>query len=336
MRNYFRQFIILNADRPSGHGRSATGRVVLEGRDNGGRATVYLQDAPAGVYRLVLFSKDERESFAADAGAVVIEDRGRFEGKFDFTRSDVAGSGFAVDDVAGVAIVQSSDLSQQADFSVALSGFRDTPYSWRVNLRFPQFVSGAEVEEIAHQEPEPIQEHIPAPEPILEPIPEPLTEPVHEPTPEPTPKCVVVEEVPRSVYSENITNFEHIHAHTQHPVPPEPKKPQSNPQLENFFASNKPVNIFDNHKPHFNWVAAGLFDLQTLGLGDDNLHRDPFVVGNVGKYRHVLIGQSKEGYALGVPDVLSCHTHQEGFDGFKLCQPDNPVQGSPGYWIKHF
>lgn len=346
MRNYFRQFIILNADRPSaGHGRDATGRVVLEGRDNGGRATVYLQDTPSGVYRLVLFTKNERESFAADAGVVVIEDRGRFEGRFDFVRNDIAGAGFSLDDVAGVAIVQSSDLSQQADFSVALCGFRDMPYSWRVNLHFPQFVSGAELENIAHEKsqpetglettPQPIAEPLPKPEVVPEPATEPAKEPIHQPLPKQEDECVVVEEVPQSVYSGNITAFQHTHYYIKHSIPPEPPKTSSNPQIDSFFANNKIVNVFDNNKADFSWVAASLSDLQILGLGVNNLHHDPFVVENVSKYRHVLIGQNQGHYAIAVPDILSHHTYKKGFDVFKLCQPENPAQGSPGYWIKY-
>jgi len=287
-------------------GRDATGRVVLEAREGGGRATVFLQDAAEGLYRLVLFVKGEGENFAADAGLVPVGESRRFEGKFDFDRSNIAGSGLVVENIAGAAIVQAgSSFDGTGDIAVALSGFVGAPYSWRVSLRFPQFTPKADAAEE-------------------------ISEPIHIHDAAATIANIVAEEVPEPVYKEGVADF--IHTHEQRPP---------NAHLKAFFANNHPVDIFSDHKPHIKWYAAGLQELQALNPGGETLCNHPFVVEKAGQYRHALIGQAEDGasftHAVAIPDVLGTHTtSHEDFDAFKLCHPNNQEQGSPGYWIKYF
>ncbi|MCL2235788.1 MAG: hypothetical protein FWB98_05045 [Defluviitaleaceae bacterium] len=316
MKNYFRQFIVLSADRPSA-GKQATGRVVLEAKDDHGKATVYLQNLAQGRYKLLLFAKGEGENFATDAGVVAVCDKGRFEGKFEFKRRDIAGCGLAVDNIEGAAIIQASEnFNGQGDISVALAGFRDAPYSWRINLRFPGFDPKTEKVEAANQEPlhipEPESAPMPAPEPVLPAIPE---------------------EVPSPVYSGSIADFQHTH----NPVQPEKPVPQPNRHLDSFFEASRPVDLFRDHKPYIKWVAANLKDMQALEMGDEEIRNSPFVQEKSHRYRHILMGRDENGnYALAVPDVFCKHVSREEFDAFKLCQPGTPVDGSPGYWVKYF
>jgi len=322
MKNYFRQFIVLSADRP-GAGKQATGRVVLEARDEEGKASVYLQNLAQGRYKLLLFAKGDEENFATDAGVVAVCDKGRFEGKFEFKRRDIAGCGLAVDNIQGAAIVQTGEnFNGQGDISVALSGFKDAPYSWRINLRFPGLTPKTEEVEVAQQEPV----HIPEPE--SEPTSTPTPEPVLAPAPP-----IIVEEAPSPVYSGSVADFQHTH----NPAQPEKPAPQPNPHLDSFFKASRPVDLFNDHKPYIKWVAASLKDMQALEMGDEEIRSSSFVMEKSQKYRHILMGRDESGnYAVAVPDVFCKQTTRGEFDDFKLCQPGAPVDGSPGYWVKYF
>ena len=146
MKNYYRQFITLMQERAGFAlpGREAAGRIVLEARGEAARATVYIQDiSPQKVYKLAFVAKNSRKqgqgSLGVVVGSIIVGEKGKYEGRFEFDGRNIGGSGISCEEIEGVVVLVSDD----DDLTAPLSGFKGAPFSWRVNFNF----AGGEVKE---------------------------------------------------------------------------------------------------------------------------------------------------------------------------------------------
>ncbi|MCL2575237.1 MAG: hypothetical protein FWE33_02275 [Defluviitaleaceae bacterium] len=356
--NYFRQFFTLATESTLGR-RNATGRVVLEARGDSAKATVFLQDANEGAYRLLAFAQN---GAAADIGAIIIGKNGGFDGKFELERNNIAGFGLQIEAIDGVAITTPKD---GANFDVVLTGFKSEAFVWRNNLRFGIEKDVAEVVEVSEAITEISEITIEETEEIIDEVIEEIKE-IIEGIVEELPETIIeiaAEEVPPPVYAETV--FEHIH-----PAPEiieeiveeiaeeaiqediaeifltteTAENTENNAQYErinNFFAGRNAVDVFKNQEPAAEWVAASLVDLQNLGLYTNEISQNDFITNKARQYRHVLLGRTAENplnkYILGVPDIFTQDQTvmaQGVFDMFKYCNPEAANQSGHGYWIK--
>jgi hypothetical protein len=362
MHKYYRQFITLSGTRQS-NSREPLGRVVLEARDAVGRATVYLQGILQGSYRLIFFTRDSGHNLAVDAGLVLVDDKGRFEGKFEFNRNDIMDSRLTIESIEGAAVAAATNTEP------LLEGFTKTSYQWRIGLSFPTLTPPTSEE----------TEHPVGPPALVRPPVVKEEEVVIEEE-----VVVITEAVPPSVYEQS--HFEHhhpspveelelteplsmpmnvveiqelppveVHEPPIQELPPmqelppveaqEPTSVQDQAQdmrLQKFFSGRNLVDVFGNEEPKTQWVAASLVDLQNLGLYTDDLKNNPFVTENAQKYRHVLLGRTEgavsNNYIIGIPDIFSKESVAKAgrdFSVFKPCHTESFSEGGHGYWIKH-
>ncbi|MCL2754022.1 MAG: hypothetical protein FWE44_07740, partial [Defluviitaleaceae bacterium] len=264
--NYFRRFFTLTTGSQSSR-RDATGRVVLEARNDVVKTTVFLQDVQEGAYRLVAFSK---EGLAADIGAVIINEKGRFDGKFELNRKSVAGSGLAAEDVEGMTIITPPNGT---DFSVVLSGFLSEPFPLRANLHFdqPKIAASEIIEDDAEDEVAEMVEEI-INEVVLDEIMEEITEDAPETSIEIAEETSedYVEEIEDVEDNETVEEVE-LEVQEQAPAPTYPfsdfehshkMPPSQNERIDRFFGGRNAVDVFKNHEPKTDWVAASLVDVQ--------------------------------------------------------------------------
>jgi len=316
MTNYFRQFVTLLQERP-GHaisGKQAVGRIVIEARDSTARATVYIQDlSPQNTYKLVFVNKAGEINFGVVLGTIIVDEKGRYEGKFEFNRTSIGGSRINCEGIDACVIILGDG---DEDFVAPLVGYRTQPFSWRVNLAFPDNKEDSPILEVKQVEEIEVTEEIQEASEVEEKITEVAQEEIQE-------------EVPISVY-----NFE--------------TKDTETSNFESLFKNENIVDIFDGAGRFgvAQWVVTTSQEVMgqfTGKLGMEILH-NPLVSECCEKHKHVLLGRNKsEGnttYILGIPDIFDITSHAIGhelnniFDSFKLCNPNDPVKGAHGYWLK--
>lgn len=315
MKNYFRQFITLTQDRPgfSLPGREVAGRIVIESRDGVGKASVYIQNiSPQHSYKLVFVAKGGDRNIGVALGHIIIGEKGRYEGKFEFEPNNIGGSGMTCRDIDGAAVL----VNNAEDMAAALVGFKGQPFSWRVNLRFGE----AAVKEESEAAPEETDAEI-----VME----------------------VIEEVPASVYDfeyeVNLPSWGEVSAENRDEG--EFTEPDG---IALLFEGADTVEVFkeydengDNLNSNIKWIVAGLQDITALSCVEESIKSNPFVHNSFEKYKHLLLGEiSIEGqseYIIGVPDVYSEENALpaiEEFEVFKQFRPGEPAAGSHGYWLK--
>jgi len=114
-------------------GKEAAGRIVIEARGAVAKATVYIQDiSPKNTYKLALVSE---QGLGVVVGNIVADQRGRYEGKFEFNSGGIGDSGMCCDQIDGAVVLVSGDDAKPA---AALVGYRAAPFSWQTNLHFGQ------------------------------------------------------------------------------------------------------------------------------------------------------------------------------------------------------
>jgi len=332
---YLRKFITLTG--------AGTGRVVLEGKADAGKATLYLQNMKQGAYRLILLCKEEAKTIAIDVASVITSEKGGFDGKIEFEAHSIAKSGIALEKIDAAAIIHTSQPNNYDNFTAPLTGFVDKEYPWRTNLVFSQEILAAIVDEGDAQKEDAVAlAHLQAQNTTIQEPPPPKKEVVSQ---EKITPAHAVEEAPQPAYE---TSFEH-----HHPSPSikttttaQNTKPAPNPQtkqvpvtsadrIERLFNSQNIVSIFKDDQPQTQWITASIFDLHALGLYNYSMKNNPFIVNNARIYKHVLLGKNQEGYSLGVPDVLSTPSQtppEPNFATFKPCHPDT-TNNAHGYWI---
>jgi len=295
MKNYYRQFITLLQEK-SGFalpGRAAAGRIVLEARGDDARATVYIQDiTPQNSYKLAFISRRGGANFGVNVGSIIVGERGRYEGRFEFDAQSIGGSGIKIAEIEGavVLVADSDDENMQAP----LVGFRDSPFSWRVNFNFadgkqlpPPSLSVAETEM-----PEIFAEEVPPPVYDFE-----ISETV------PT----VADEGPVHLFTEN----EIIQAFSD----------------ENADISWVAVTLKDVADLGGKWakiaksphISASFERYRHILLGrTTNDGANAYVVGVPDVFR---------------VDTCHDHAADE-YCSFKLCKPGEQAPGAPGYWLR--
>ena len=340
MKNYYRQFITLLQEKPGFAlpGKEAAGRIVVEARGEAAKATVYIQDiSPQNTYKLAFISRQGQASLGIVVGSIIVGERGRYEGRFEFDSRSIGGTGISCEEIEGAVVFVSGEMAQE--LIAPLSGFKSAPFSWRVNFNFadgkrvvnePQgeavrtAQTDVPIEEVPQPDAVPIPE-MPEPEPVPEPEPEPAPEPEPEPEPIPEPAPVI---------------------NTQ--AAPKPAD-DTGPGI--LFHKDALVDVFDERDgqkdPDINikWAAITPQDMVSLGGKWAAAMNDPIVASSFKKYRHILLGQEKRknqiSYILGVPDIYragstcSGEETEEHFCSFKLCRPGGPAEGAPGYWLKN-
>jgi len=334
MRNYYRQFVTLLQERPgyAMSGKQAVGRIVIEARDDMARATVYIQDlSPQSTYKLAFVSRAEESNLGVVVGSIIVDERGRYEGKFEFNRANIGGSGITCEGIDACVIFLSSD---EEEFTAPLAGYRAQPFSWRVNLSFPDGREESPILEVKQIEEvvEVIQE---VTETVEEISPE-AVEVVEEVLEETTKESIEIEETPLPVYDFVV----------EEPVSDVfvAEEPVAQDDISLLFHNDNIVEIFSysDRYPDAQWVVT---NLQSIQIISDDVLKNPLVGKCYEKHRHVLLGRNAENnghntYILGVPDVfdITVHTNEHEFnslfDSFKLCNPSDPIKGAHGYWLK--
>ena len=137
MKNYYRQFITLLQERPgfAMPGKEAAGRIVIEAKGGEGRAMVYIQDiSPRHTYKLALISRRDGGNLGVVLGSILVGERGRYDGKFEFDGHDIGGSTMTCDQIDGV-VVFVNDKDNKEPIGT-LVGYKTVPFSWRIGLNF--------------------------------------------------------------------------------------------------------------------------------------------------------------------------------------------------------
>ena len=334
-KNYFRQFVTLLQERP-GHtmpGKQAVGRIVIEARDEMARATVYIQDlSPQNSYKLAFISKAGEANLGVVLGSIIVDERGRYEGKFEFSRADIGGSRITCEGIDACVVLLNGG---EEDYAAPLAGYRLAPFSWRVNLSFPDGKEDSPILEVKQVEEEKIEKVVEIEE------------------------KVEVEEIPKIEAVEEASKVKEVGVEAEEVPPPAydfvtevTQNSQSNDRFSALFESESIIEIFGNSDrfPSAQWIVTtlqkieGPGEVQAMGQIVDDILKNSLVRDCCDKHRHILLGRNADGadniYILGVPDVfdITIHTNEHEFnsifDSFKLCSPSDPARGAHGYWLK--
>ena len=284
MKNYYRQFITLLQEKPgfAMPGRTAAGRIVLEARGEVGRAALYLQDvSPKNSYKLVFVARKDGNNFGAAIGNVVVNERGRFEGRFEFDAKNIGGSGMNCEEIDAAVILVADDGEELV---APLAGFKAAPFSWRVNFSFATAKQATEA-------------------------------------------AAFEENVPPPAYGFETPEIE-VAVPDEGPV--------------HLFTKDTIIQAFSEDNSGTKWVALNLQDVEELGGKWAKLAKSPHISAGFERYRHILLGQNNEdganSYVIGVPDIFSAENYNsqsvDEYCSFKLCRPDAPPEGAPGYWLR--
>ena len=330
MKNYYRQFVTLLQERP-GHampGKQAVGRIVIEARDDMARATVYIQDlAPQNTYKLAFINRAGEENLGVVLGAIIVDERGRYEGKFEFDRAGIGGSRITCEGIDACVVFLGGG---NEEFEAPLAGYRLQPFSWRVNLSFSDGKENSPILEVKQ-----VEESAPA-------APVEVVEETQEEVGVKTETEAEVEEVPPPVYDFIVEEPVSVPAVTQAAQEPIP-----NDEIAKLFENEDTIEIFRDtgQFPAAQWIVTALHKIENLEQIGKELLQNPFVKECCEKHKHILIGRHEDGgnvYILGIPDVYDTASNINPnvkefcdiFDSFKLCNPNDPVKGSHGYWLK--
>ena len=152
---YKRFFITLSQDRAgfAAGAKAPTGRATLEVRNGAGRITTYVQGLKPldkGSYMVYLISSKNSENMGVAAGLVKLDEKGKFEGRWDFNPTNIGGSGLTLEDINVVAILVKSDDSEIIS---PLVGYRAEKLIWKNNFseaikQTPGAVEATEIEEV--------------------------------------------------------------------------------------------------------------------------------------------------------------------------------------------
>ena len=344
MKNYYRQFITLLQERPGYAlpGKQAVGRVVLEARDDTAKAMVYIQDlTPQNTYKLAFVNRADEANLGVMLGSIIVDERGRYEGRFEFNRDNIGGSRITCESIDACAIIPSDSGEELV---APLVGYKGQPFSWRVNLCFSDGKEDSpvleikEVEEVIEEAVEEIAEDMVeeviegAVEEVIEEAVEEIVEEIVEEVAEEIP-IIVAEEVPEPVYS---------FATEEMPIATAPQMPQDN-EIASLFQNGDAVEIFSDSSQVLKaqWVVATPQEIEALGSIEDEVLQSPHVQEYLDKHKHVLLGKKgndgTDVYILGVPAVYDDANAQDLsdiFDSFKFCNPDDSMKGGHGYWLK--
>ena len=353
MRNYYRQFVTLLQERPgyAMPGKQAVGRIVIEAREEAARATVYIQDlSPQNTYKLAFINKAAEVNLGVVMGTIIVDERGRYEGKFEFNRTDIGGSRITCERIDACVVFLAGS---EEEFAAPLVGYRMAPFSWRVNLSFPDGKDDSPILEVKQAaEPE---------EPVAE-VEEPIGDEADEIEEEEgegvlgiAENTLETEEVPPPVYDFAVE--EPVYLPKESPAQmdenPEPVKNDEADRISDLFQNESAVEIFSKSDrfPNAQWIVTTakrvgeIGKIQAMGLnGGDEILSNPLVKECCDKHRHILLGRDTDDghdiYILGIPDIfdITVHTNEHEFnsifDSFKLCNPSDPVKGAHGYWLK--
>ncbi|MCL2376254.1 MAG: hypothetical protein FWC76_02545 [Defluviitaleaceae bacterium] len=337
MKSYYRQFITLLQERPgyAMPGKQAVGRIVIEARDETARAIVYIQDlAPQNTYKLAFINRADETNIGVMLGSIIVDERGRYEGRFEFDRSNIGGSRIACENIDACAIIPSDSGEELA---APLVGYKGQPFSWRVNLRFPDGKEDSPILEIKEIEEAPETDGVEVVEEVVEEAIEEIVEEVVEEIVEEVVEeamVIVAEEVPASVY-DFVTE--------EVPIETEAQTSQ-NDGISTLFQSGDAVEIFDDASQvvKAQWIVTTQQNIEALGSIDNGILQSPHVQECLAKHKHALLGKKDGGdldvYILGIPAVYDDGTNNEDlssiFDSFKFCNPNEPMKGAHGYWLK--
>jgi len=303
MKNYYRQFITLLQERPgyAMPGKQAVGRIVIEARDDMAKATVYLQDiSPQNSYKLAVISQVGDRNLGIVLGSIFADERGRYEGKFEFDRGDIGGRGITCEGIDACAVILSGD---DGDLAAPLVGYKAKPFSWRVNLSFPDGKASSPIVETAE---------------------------------------VLAEEVPPSVYAfdtEYVFDAEYaFDTEEPEPVPETQPKPISELftdgdaiEVDVFKDARWIVTTLQKLKDCGHVESDILENPNVMDCSDKHQH---ILLGR-------KADEGQDIYILGIPDVYDSNAEvpnrefEKMFDSFKLCSPDDAEKNSHGYWLKH-
>ena len=342
MKNYYRQFVTLLQERPgyAMPGKQAVGRIVIEAREDMGRATVYIQDlSPQNSYKLAFINKAGDANMGVVLGSIIVDERGRYEGKFEFDRTNIGGSRITCEGIdACVVFFGGGD----EEFAAPLAGYRLTPFSWRVNLSFPDGKEDSPILEVKRLEEAKEEAQKEASEEIAEETnAEEIEMDINEKILE-----LKIEEVPPSTYDFIIEEP----AIKESSMQAEQKDEQGSAEISELFQNGSIVEIFSNSSrfPRAQWVVTTQQEIEaqshTFGQIGNEILKNSLVKECCQKHKHVLLGRNAndtgDTYILGIPDIYditmhgSEHEFNNLFDSFKMCNPSDPVKGAHGYWLK--
>ena len=140
MKNYYRQFITLIQERSDFAlpGGEAAGRIVLEARGETARANVYIQDiSPQNSYKLAFVARQDDGATGVVVGSIVVSERGKFDGRFEFDSRSICKSNISCADIEGaIVLVANAQGNDTGEIVTPLVGFKKTPWAWRNNFKF--------------------------------------------------------------------------------------------------------------------------------------------------------------------------------------------------------
>jgi len=308
MKNYYRQFITLIQERADFAlpGGEAAGRIVLEARGETARANVYIQDiSPQNSYKLAFVARQDGGAAGVVVGSIVVSERGKFDGRFEFDSRNICKSNIGCEDIEGAIImVANAQEANTGDGEVVtpLVGFKKTPWPWRNNFKFAPCG----------------QDFVVTQKSVCEDVPQ--QKDVHD-------------------------DVQQLEPAVEAAAPIAPVTPilVDTKLINQFFADNPAVNAFGT-ADHTSWVAVTPSDIKKLGDFWANALENPHVDTSFERYRHILLGkeqvQHETIYLLAVPDVYRADANCGGigleneYCTFKLCRPENRAEGAPGYWLR--
>jgi len=321
MKNYYRQFITLIQERADYAlaGGEAAGRIVLEARGETARANVYIQDiSPQNSYKLAFAARRGDSTVGVVVGSIVVGERGKFEGRFEFDSVNICNSGISCADIEGAMVLVAGTDDDAGGIVAPLLGFKATPWQWRSNFSFEPCNEDLMVKQQEHEQKQ-VHVHVHEQEQVH----------VH----------VHEQEHEQEQVHEQVQEQSHEHIAARGPVNPV----VDTARVNQFFASHPAVNAFGS-PDNVVWVAVTPSDVQHLGGLWEKALDSQHLRASFERYRHILIGKEQESHAttylLAVPDVFRADAScggmglEQEYCTFRLCRPSDSAEGAPGYWLR--
>jgi hypothetical protein len=278
---YSRLFIILEQgeDEFAIGSNKAVGRCIIEFNGNTGRLFLQAQGLKSGTYRVCVLSKN---SYADTAVPLVLNRFGRGELRRSLEADNI---NFGAKDILGVVVLSGE--------KTVLLGFTNGEYNWQACM-MAKTNTQEEITETIEEKSEAV-ENVKADETPKEEISK-TKEDVSES------KAVLASKdkisVSKDKEEKDKQNIKNIVLEFDKKV--EELREMGRTKTEDIIFGGKAVTPFGNDGVV--WIKAGIREISAI----DKLcsySQNPFVVQSFKKYRHLLLGKTGDGFALGVPCV---------------------------------
>ncbi len=264
---YSRLFIILEQgeDEFAIGSNKAVGRCIIEFNGNTGRLFLQAQGLKSGTYRVCVLSKN---SYADTAVLLVVNRFGRGEIRRSLESDNI---NFGAKEIFGVVVLSGE--------KTVLLGFTNGEYNWQACM-MAKTNTQEDITETGEEKSEAV-ENVKADETSKE-----ISKPKED---------VSVSKDNEEKDKQNIKNIV-----LEFDKKVEELREMGKAKTEDIIFGGKAVTPFGNDGVV--WIKAGIREISAI----DKLcsySQNPFVVQSFKKYRHLLLGKTSDGFALGVPCV---------------------------------